>query len=364
MKIGIVTFHFVNNFGGLLQTYALQKSIARECAATVEIIDYRNWFIRFTDTVRLFPVSIHPCEIKSGLFTMKKRLGRIKKFKKFMADNFYFSQYYGNALSIKAHPPKCDKYVCGSDQIWNPYITFGVDYFYFLGFVKNKDDKISYAPSFGTTDIGDHFSKKMKKYLVDFKSISVRELNGVNFVKKLTRKDAIQLIDPTFLLSEDDYTQIAVNPQIGEKYILLYIMQQDKEMYTYARKIKERLGLKIVEISRYGYKPDFIDISLVDVGPSEFIGLFQNAEYICTNSYHGFVFSILFKKTFCLIPCKRFRVRIENLGKLLGIDLPNMTVTDDPKDTWYDIENVQKRIAVEKQKAFRYLKGNLLGEFE
>lgn len=362
MKIGIVTFHFVNNFGGVLQAYALQKALEKECGAKAEIINYRNNFILFTDTVRLFPVSRSAAEIRSGLRTMKHRIRRIKKFKSFAKKNLNLSRTYRNILSIKLHPPACDKYICGSDQIWNPYITFGVNYFYFLGFVKESQNKISYAPSFGTAKIHTCFHKKISGYLKNFGSISVREREGVAFIKEISGRDAISLIDPTLLLTEEDYSSIAINPGIPEKYILLYIMQQDEEMYSYAKKVKERLGLKMIEISRYGYQPDFVDISLIDLGPGEFIGLFQNAEYICTNSYHGFVFSILFQKQFCLIPCKRFRLRIENLGALLEIELPNMEKNDTPEDTFYDKQKVKKIIAQERQKAIEYLRQTIIKE--
>ena len=98
----------------------------------------------------------------------------------------------------------------------------------------------------------------------------------------------------------------------------------------------------------------------VDVGPSEFIGLFKNADYICTNSYHGFVFSVLFEKEFCLIPCKRFRVRIENLAKLFSIELPAIDENVEPKDMHYDKENVRQIIEIEKQKALEYLQNNIV----
>lgn len=201
----------------------------------------------------------------------------------------------------------------------------------------------------------------MKKYLSSISNISVREYEGIEFVEKLTGKKAIQLIDPTFLLSREDWEEITFAPQIKGKYMLLYIMQQDEEMYSYAKRLKERLGLQLVEISRYGYKPDFVDISLIDIGPSEFIGLFKNADYICTNSYHGFVFSILFEKMFCLIPCKRFRVRIENLAKLFSIELPAIEEDYEPKDMYYDKDNVKRIIETEKQKALEYLQNNLVG---
>lgn len=358
MKVGIVTFHFVNNFGGALQAYALQKTIAKECQAHAEIIDYRNWFIRLTDTIRLFPITANISEIKTGLATMKERLGRVDKFKRFMTEKRNVSRCYKSPFALKKDKPKYDKYVCGSDQIWNPYLTFGVDPVYFLDFVKESSNKVSYAASLGTSRIAKGFLKPMKKYLSDFGNISVREKEAIDFVKRLTGKEAVQLIDPAFLLPKEEYIDIAIEPQLEDKYLLLYIMQQDDEIYEHVKKLKERLGLQVVEISRYGAKHSCVDKCVIDAGPREFLGLFQHAEYICTNSYHGFIFSILFEKDFCLIPCKRFRSRIANLSELLEIKLQN-TEQSELNDTYYDKERVKEIIAEERKKSVRFLRGNI-----
>ena len=361
MRVGIITFHFVNNFGGALQAYALQSAVRNVCKVEVEIIDYKNWFIRFTDTVRLFPITTKISEFKSGMVTMGKRFQRIKKFRAFINHNTQLTRGYASGWELKMHSPGCDKYICGSDQIWNPYLTFGAASAYFLDFVERREDKIAYAPSFGTSHPGKYFQNKIGKYLSSFDTLSVRERDGAAFIKEVTGKEAVQLIDPTFLLSKEEWEEVASKPVVKGKYMLLYIMQQDEQMYEYARKIKEQKGLKLIEISRYGYKPDFVDKVLVDVGPAEFISLFKNAEYICTNSYHGFVFSLIFEKNFCLIPCKRFRSRIRNLAELLNIKLEEGDIEKTPKDTGYNTEKVKSVIAVEREKAIKYLQDNIKG---
>ena len=357
MKVGVVTFHFVNNFGGVLQAYALQRMVAEQCGVESIIINYKNWFIRFTDTVRLFPISLNRKEIIAGIKTMRDRFGRIRKFNEFINSDFNTSDFYANHIQINAHPPRCDKYICGSDQIWNPYLTMGVSPNYFLDFVKDPQQKIAYAPSFGTEKISKRHIKKIKKYLETFGYLSVREKSGQEMIKEMIGRDADRLIDPTFLIEKKVWEEIAIQPIKEEKYILLYIMQHDEAVYKYAKKIKEQMGLKLVEISRYGFKPDYVDVTLIDVGPREFLGLFRDAEYICTNSYHGLAFSIIFEKNFCLIPCKRFKARIENLLDLLQIETDGnswerLTAT-------YDREFVKQTIAGEKEKAIDYLKRGL-----
>lgn len=351
MKTDIITFHFVNNFGGALQAYALQKAIGKYCNSDVEIIDYRNSFIMFTDTVRLFPISHNVHEIVSGLNTIGDRFGRKRKFKKFQYNKMNLTSKHYHHYSLKACPPEADVFVCGSDQIWNPYLTLGLKGAYFLDFVPRGKVKIAYSPSFGKSNLNSYFMKKIQLYIKDFNGISVREKTGIRILNEITTNEIVQLIDPTFLLKKKEWEEIATDIEIKEPYMLLYIMQSDNTMYKYAKKLKDKLGLRIVEISRYGYNPGFVDETLVDVGPSEFLGLFKNADYVCTNSYHGFIFSLIFEKRFSLVPCKRFRTRIYNLADILSIKVNDKDVDE----TIYDPEKVNSCIVKERDKSIDWL---------
>ena len=356
LKVSVVTFHFVNNFGGVLQAYALQKTISERFNAECEVIDYKNWFISFTDTVRLFPITSSLKEIIVGLKTMRLRFERIHMFRDFISSNCRLTKLYRNYVALIIDPPVADKYVCGSDQIWNPMLTMGVSRGYFLRFVADSNNRIAYAPSFGTDRIPKFFKTAIKKYLDGMGHLSIRERSGRELIGQLTGKQAEQLIDPTFLMDKCDWEKLGKNPRCGEEYILLYIMQRDMEVYEYARKIKEQMGIKLIEISRYGYNPGFVDECLINVGPAEFLGLFRDAKYVCTNSYHGLAFSIIFEKEFCLIPCKRFRARINNLLKLLHIETADDDNSKDRLTATYDKEYVRSTIASERQKAINYLK--------
>ena len=358
MKVGIITFHFVNNFGGALQTYALQQAIKNNLGTECEIIDYRNWFIRFTDTVRLFPITTSFYEMLSGLKTIKNRLGRVGKFHIFIESNCVLSRKYVSKNSLIKNPPKYDKYICGSDQIWNPTITLGVNANYYLGFVHDSDKKVAYAPSFGTDTIKEKYQKTVSNYISSFKYLSVRETAGQKIIKELTGRNVPQLINPTFLLSKENWESVEVKPHFRGKYILLYIMQRDDSVYEYARKVKERLGLPIIEISRYGYNPGFIDKTYINLGPAEFLGLFHEAECICTNSYHGLVYSLIYEKDFCLVPCKRFTSRINSLLELFHIK--SDCNAEESFITEYDKAFVKETIIQERTKAMHYLETALL----
>lgn len=351
-KIGLMTFHFVNNFGGALQAYAVRRTVEKNFNAEVNTIDYQNWFIRFTDFVRLFPVTTNPKEILSGIKTMNKRFGRAKKFKAFSKKYHNLTERYNTSKEVERKITGFDKYICGSDQIWNPFITMGVAPCYFLDFEKDQNKKISYAPSFGSHKIKEQYWKEVSELIKDFKFLSVREEAGAEFIKELTGKDALRVIDPTFLLTKEEWSEVAVSPERKDPYILLYIMQRDESVYEYARNLKEKTGCKIIEVSRYGYKPDFIDESVIDIGPAEFLGLIKDATYVCTNSFHGFTFSLIFEKEFCLVPCKKFTARTEDLTKLLNLSFAENG--NSPVKT-YNKDQVQEKIKIECQNAIKYL---------
>lgn len=360
MKIGILTFHFVNNFGGALQAYAL-KQACEECGAEAHVVDYRQWFIRFTDMVRMFPIAKNPRVIASGFRTMHLRIGRRRKFVSFQKEYLGLSKTYYSSKELGSNSPGYDKYVCGSDQIWNSFITFGVSTPYYAAFEKDSNNKFSYAPSFGDSSISPKYIPQVKKLIGELGDVSVREVEGIDIVRELTGKKAVQLIDPTFLVDCAKWEKLADNARIDipyDKYILVYIMQQDETVYEYASRLKGKYSLPIIEIGRYGYRAHFVDKCLVNLGPLEFIKLFKNATHVCTNSYHGVIFSIIFGKKICIIPCKRFKSRIDSLLKLFNIELKEEIENLD-LDTKYDKEFVSKVIADEKAKSLAYIRKNL-----
>ncbi len=360
MKTGIITFHFVNNFGGALQAYAL-KCACDECGCETHLIDYRQWFIRFTDAVRMFPIVKNPKVIISGLKTMHLRVGRRRKFKAFQAQYLSLSRTYYSSRELMKNPPGYGKYICGSDQIWNTFITCGIEAPYYLAFEKNPRNKFAYAPSFGVSSVPARHLNTIKQYLNELGDISVRESEAIDTIKQLTGRDVKQLIDPTFLISKDKWENLAEKANLRipyDKYILVYIMQKDDTVYEYARKIKEKLGIPVIEIGRYGYRAPFVDHCIVNIGPIEFISLFKNATHVCTNSYHGIIFSIIFEKNVCIIPCKRFTSRIASLTDLFGIKLA--TDGNLELDVSYDHAKVKQIILRERAISMDYLRTNLV----
>ena len=350
--IGLITFHFVNNYGGVLQAYALQRVLEKR-GDEVHVIDYRNWFIKLTDAIRVFPIAKNPAVIKSGIASLKQRKIRIRKINQFIREKMNLTNKF-NSTSLYKSAPEYDYYICGSDQIWNPFLTGGVTAVYFLDFVKENRKKIAYAPSMGTNRIPNAFMNKMLKYIDGIDYLSVRERTTAAFLSERINRNIEIMIDPTLLLSKDEWRKIEKKIEgLPEKYILLYMMQGDDNIYRYARLMKEKYNLPIVEISRYGFNPGIANQIYVDVGIEEFLGLFDGATCICTNSYHGFVYSLVFGKEVCLIPSKHFSSRINNLCEMLNISDGKMS-TESSLLVDYDKEEVEKIIKQKRENAFAY----------
>lgn len=361
MRVGIITFHFVNNFGGALQAYALSEVVSSLTGQAADMIDYRHYFICFTDFIRLLPVTSNIKEISAGMKTLQKRVERLHKFKQFQKTYYHETKTYYSSRGLKTHLPKYDVYICGSDQIWNPIVTLGVAKPYYLRFVK-EGRKIAYGASFGVSELAKRYQKKIRAYLKDLDVVSVREDKAVQLVKTLADCDAVQVLDPTLLIQKKDWEMVAIPPKLEEPYILVYVMQQNDEVYAYAQRIKQLLQMKVVAISRYGYQPACVDEVIMDIGPREFVGLFQKASYVCTNSFHGLVFSIIFEKDFYVVPSKRFSARIESLLRVLEIPITDEITEQTIKKPTYDRANVKAVLERERQKSLRFLKEALTEE--
>ena len=359
MRAGIVTFHFVNNFGGALQAYALCRAIEDSCNIECVVVDYRSRFIQFTDAVRLFPITTNPAELHSGMATMGERRGRMQRFDEFAKQNLELTSLYHSNAALMKTPPACDVLVCGSDQIWNPIITAGVDDVYYLGFAGDGIRKVAYAPSFGGVALRERQQRKVERLIRRLDALSAREPDGVARLQAITGTQVSQLIDPTFLLSADAWGEVACKPcDVPDEFILLYIMQRDESVYEHVAELKKAVGLSVVEISRYGYRPDFVDQTLIDVGPAEYLWLFQHASKVCTNSFHGLAFSAIFQKPLHLVPSKRFGNRIAAMLDLLGKESELLRVDVRQQFTFEDV-HTQVRLAEEREKSFEYLRQNI-----
>lgn len=311
-KAGLCVRYDCDNFGSMLQILATQEAI-KKVGWDYEIIRYdkRTPLFYITNVTRIF----NPYFMKGKIETFDKNR-RLKKYPKISKGNITRNKYIANFRQQYICPysyvykgysnltkgvANYDAVVVGSDQLWTPA---GIkSKFYNLLFVPDNIVKISFATSFGVGEIPKSQKRITKKYLERIDSISVREIRGAEIIKELTGRDATIAIDPTLLFSGEEWRNMFPEARvIKEPYILAYFLGNNNEHRDAVEQLKKDTGLKIVTIPFMDMfverDLEFGDQKLFDVGPIEFLNLIRGAEYICTDSFHGSVFSILNHKQF------------------------------------------------------------------
>jgi hypothetical protein len=347
MKTGIITFHCADNYGAVLQCYALQTKL-RELFqdAEVFIIDYRPKYI-----MKMFSLikTHHVLYFFNSLLQMPFRLLIKMRFNRFRAENYMY-------LRIK-DAAKLDYIVCGSDQIWNPLITQGFDRHYFGFFDGFPGGRIAYAASDGGNLAKTGNSAGVQALLKNFAALSVREKSMLPALEALG-VTGTAVPDPVLLLDKFYWAQKAAR-QKYHNYILIYRVLPNDDIVRDANIIAEKTGKRIVEL-RFGipYKnlPSVKHTIVPAAGVYDFLSLFLHAGFVLTNSFHGTAFSIIFNKQFCSYSINdSIQNRIVDLLSDLGIS-DRYVKTGLPKifDT-IDYASVNGRIAQKSQKASEFL---------
>jgi hypothetical protein len=315
--IAIATFLYTN-YGALLQGYALQQYLRSNTNCNIININFRT--NEHDLEARVFNLyGSFKSRVSQILFTLIRLKGlaqRKHRTEKFKRDYFNLTAVYPTVESFVKNPPCADVYVTGSDQVFNPFGKYK-DVF-FLNFNKNNARKVAYAASFGVSEYTDEVTRDISHYVRDFDALSCREIEGVDYLNQIADKQVFWVLDPTFLLTDIEWTAVAIAPKIKEKYILVYALAEERKLIDIAKKIKSVTGYQIVCV-RYNTR-DFINIDkfVYGCGPSELLGLIQNAEAVVTDSFHGTVFSVIFdKKFYSYISRPKYAVRIYNLISLV-----------------------------------------------
>lgn len=361
MKVGIITFHRAINYGAVLQTLALQKTIEK-FNVEVEVIDYRCKTIEDNySNIRIKKNRIFKDSFNS-ILSYSIRKSKKDKFYKFNKKNLNLSKevYYSNK-NLKNANSIYDIFITGSDQVWdNKCVNF--DSSYFLSFVDESRKKNSYAASFAFSKLPIELTEEYRKRLCNFENISVREEAGKSIFTNLLNRDISVDLDPTLLLDRNEWSLYAEDNFQKEKYILLYSVNKPKELFKYAEDISNKLGYKIIYIND-SLKREVNAEYLRSVSPSEFISLFKNAEFILSNSFHGTVFSIIFEKNFLVeINSKNNKVNHRSKNLLELLDLENRILENKQYKDWInniDYSESKKILKHKRDESLNYLQ-NLL----
>ncbi len=324
-RVGIITlYHNSQNYGGLLQAYALVK-ILKLKGYDAEQIDFDNQRKDLLTQIKIFIKKSFDKKEKNFINEekeefLKQRKSAIKYFREEHIPHSKNVYTYDNLDKLNSI---YDIFICGSDQIWNYYRSSA----YYLTFVKDNKIKFSYAAGMSNINMNKKDLKWTFNALSRLDGVSVREKETKNNFLKLN-KDIRIVLDPTLLISEVDWRKISLKPNIKEKYLLCYFLSPNsriRELATDFAQINNYRVVTIPYINKSCYFVDDIygDIKLSEVDPLLLLGLIDNAEVIFTDSFHVSLFSLLFKKElycFSRIDYPEMDVRIDNLFELFEVD--------------------------------------------
>ena len=293
-KITAVTFHRAQNFGSVLQTYALSKTVSN----IKDDVFYQVLDISSDAQKELYS---HYKKVK-GFNDLVKNAVIFLNSKKIRLREDKFKAFLENFLNL-TNDTEADYFISGSDQIWNVRAKDFAD-FYFLDFAENAK-KVSYAASFGPLKIdwNKYNKEKYISFLNDYSAVSVREEGSRENVELLTGKICDIHVDPTLLLTADEWRKIQSDANYKNgKYILLYCLEPSKKQLRMAKMISKKLGLPIV-VLRYNNKNDMFNTFMkrYDAGPQDFLSYIDNAALVLTSSFHGTAFSLIYGKPFYVL---------------------------------------------------------------
>lgn len=348
MKIGILTFHRAHNYGAVLQAYGLQEYLKGQ-GHEVFVIDYNPDYFKYYKP-SIFNISIckRPLnflwEICKNIFLYRRKKRRYVRFQNFIEKRLNLSSYDSHV--------NFDYIVLGSDQIWNRNITGGVfDPVYWGTTAKCKI--ISYAASMVPCPLKEEEISFISSSLNKMRFIGVRESLIKSFLSQYTARNIQTVMDPTLLVGTECFSSIAECSGIKESYVLSYDLTSDIPSYQVAEFIAKKCGLKHIHVSGFVYfELKGIPNVYSSVSPEKFLGFLKKATFVVTSSFHGTVFSFLFKRQFYTIrQHTQADMRYSELLEILGLMSRFIEKTDNPDLTPIDYSDNKEYVDFRKKSA-------------
>jgi coenzyme F420-reducing hydrogenase beta subunit len=366
LKIGLVTFYHIHHYGAFLQACATERAV-EALGGECEII---NYYVNQNNTLFKKPAGLGAAaaDAHTALHYRALRL-RSDRFESFSRKNLRITAHrYGSEAELQRDCPAYDAYLSGSDQIWNPRIfpDGRFDPVFFSAFASGR--KIAYAPSFGIPHVPDSMEEELRGYLAPFSHIAVRERQGQRIIREVTGRDVPVVLDPTLLLKREQWEELVAPPALSGGYILVYCISAPGALTPYVEKLAAETGLPVVQLCGTRRKVCAQARCVLDAGPAEFLGLFRNAAYVCTNSFHGTVFSVQFEKPFftSVAPAEMAEPecsRTYSLLSALGLDCRIIGKGDTAAlDSPVDWQDAGRRLAEKREQSLRYLRCALFDE--
>ena len=340
MKTGIISFcNSKDNYGQILQCWALQKTLSR--------LGHEPFHIRYAPArpsklqmfkeagiLRsvLFRITHHKEIVTNKKLRAENSLINARRdFDSFIAAHMNMSQSrYETHEQLKEHAPEADAYITGSDQVWSRLPVTDKELPYYLDFGSKDIRRIAYAASFGRDAYPEDNLPLLKMLLKDFDAISVREASGLDICAMAGRRDAESVLDPTLLLKGCDYDILDIPRSSSQPYAFVYsvnVESSDQLDWPAVKQFCKETGYEIKAVSASGNMPGrvlFDEADYLYPQISEWIGLIRDASMVFTSSFHGVVFSLLMHRDFVFYPLSNSysagNGRVRSLLKILSLE--------------------------------------------
>ena len=346
MNIGVITHYNYFNYGNRLQNLATQIILERLGHSVQNLVVAPNALL--TPVNKVVP-AIFPYHLG----------GRWRAFKRFTKEFLPTNIIDGKTTTALAEKyGNLDAVVIGSDQTWNPAYIQNSSHV-FAKFVA-KEKRLSFATSFGVTQIPQRHKQDFQDSLNEIKHISVRESAGADIVKRLTGKTCPVMLDPTLVLTKAQWQELANKSPVEvpkEKYLFTYFLYNCPAWKRWVKNFAKRHNLKIVAINKYSGK-------FFTTDPLGFVKLLMNAEIVCTSSFHGHAFSVCLEKPFVSFPGPQgTNSRISTLMKLTSLENRHFERVDQANPFEIDFTSTRPILDDARQRAINYLQ-NALADIE
>lgn len=356
MKVGIITFSRADNYGAMLQCYALFQFLKAK-GYNVEIIDYRDRYIEHN--YRGIPnlrknMYIWLKECIKRLVDIKDRNKRQKTFDE-MRKLLIFSSSFSKK-KLRKGLGQYSAIIVGSDQVWNPKITKKLNDVYFLNF-KGDFRKIAYAVSLGSVNQKEYKENYFITQIKSFNNLSFREQDAVDFINNNYSLTSKCCVDPVFLLSVNQWQKFSESSKIkmDKPYILLYFLEKNPDIIKIAEDLSQKYDVQILCCNKNKGENNNI-IWINNIGPIEFVRLVKDAEIVVTSSFHATAFSVIFQKKLFMMLHSKTGSRVKTLATHAGIQEWIFDSYQDYIDkrkidefVEYDLENLKEQIQNSKE---------------
>ncbi len=361
MKIGTISYNIYCNFtnyGSALQTWALHQAIKKLGAYPV-LVDYCPDILADKDPLNPFGNMWDKDDEsrKMVMLTMPAIRINYEKFDRFYHNRFDRTKKSYTSKNFDTVMQEVDSFVCGSDTIFCPD-EFGFDDGFYANYPCMRGNSVAYAPSFGDPHFSDEDYVKLNERLQNFKALGLREQMMVPYVSQHVSVPVKKVIDPTLLLTPKDYDTIATEKLVGGSYLLLYARRYNPKMEAYAEKLARENDLHIVDISLRATNAERGHQMFYEAGVEEFLSLVKHAQYIVTNSFHGMIMSVQYKRPFVIFSREQCDTKITELLELFGLS-DRMLINGNENCKAVDYASVHERIEKARVQALDFLKMEL-----